>query len=154
EARRLFLADRPETSVPLKRVFLSSAPADETLAARLASDVQQQGMVVWQEQTEGASEPSLQETDLRQALRAADAALLVMSAATPSSLLVQQHLRLVGQYQRPLICVSTTDTVLSSFLPPDWPQTIPVDLVDARQQSYERVLAALLALLERVGAEE
>jgi WD40 repeat protein/tRNA A-37 threonylcarbamoyl transferase component Bud32 len=137
-----------------RRIFLSAARSDEAFATRLASEVRMRGMAVWNQAPAEAPQTVQLEEELRRALRAADVVLLLMSAATASSAGVQQHLRLASQYQRPLVCVQTTEAAPASLLPEDWPATIQVDQVDARERPYERVLDDLLTRLEHDGAEE
>jgi hypothetical protein len=133
-----------------RRVFVSAVQSDEVAAARLTNSLRQHGMAAWQEYSERAAS----ETETRQVLRAADAVLLVTSAATSSSAIVQRHLRIVGQYQRPLVCVQTAGPALSAYLPEGWPDTISIDQIDAREQSYERVLDAVLSRLKRDASAE
>jgi len=106
------------------RVFLSAAPADTDFAVRLALDLTERDIVVWNEQ----STPGVDQADkgerIRQAIRAAQAVILVVSSQTRSSRTIKEHLRLADLYQRRLILVRVGDEEPAQAPPPGWRETI------------------------------
>jgi hypothetical protein len=92
-----------------QRVFLSAAPADADLATRLATDLEARDIVVWTEQHTPGEDQAPQEERLRQAIRATQAVVVVVSWQTGSSRTVKEHLRLADLYQRRLILVWVGD---------------------------------------------
>ncbi len=86
-----------------QRVFLSAAPADATFADRLRTDLEARDIVAWTEQHTPGEDYTDREECLRQAIRAAQAVVLVVSSQTRSSRTVKEHLRLADLYQRRLI---------------------------------------------------
>ncbi len=95
--------------VTRQRIFLSAAPADADFAARLATDLEARDIVVWDEQHTPGEDHADKEERVRQAIRAAQAVLLVVSSQTRSSRTVKEHLRLADLYQRQLILVWVGD---------------------------------------------
>jgi hypothetical protein len=144
-----------------QRVFLSAAPADAVFANRLAADLEARDIVVWSEQhTPGESQLS-QEERLQQAVRAAQAVVLVVSSQTRSSRTVKEHLLLADLYARRLILV----WVGEDERPPlhQWRETIWIDthslpydaLLDAIEAnlSQRRSISALLGPSETTAEE-
>ncbi len=137
------------TGVP-RQIFVSASSADEAFAARLSADLQQRGVVVWHEdedpdRTQNTRE---QEDAVRQAMRAVEVVLLVLSPAARSSRVVKEHLRIASLYQRRLMFVWASGKEIADVLPQQWGKTIQVDLVDAREERYEAALAEIVACLQ------
>ncbi len=147
--QQMFLAERAFDALPAGRVLLLEAPADQPLAARLTEDLSQQGMLVWQARVAESPEQLLKDMELRHLLRATDQVVVIISDAFHAAERVQPHLRLVQEYRRPLVCLSMTRMAPASLLPPDWPAALPFQLLDARQEAYQDLLASLLTQLER-----
>jgi len=123
-----------------QRVFLSAAPADAAFADRLAADLEARDIVVWSEQhTPGEGQLTLQER-LRQAIRTAQAVVLVVSSLTRSSRTVEEHLRLADLYARRLILVRVGNEEPVEAPPPGLRETV---WVDARDPHYAAALDAI-----------
>ena len=128
-----------------QRVFLSAAPADTAFTARLATDLQARDMVVWTEQQTPGEGHVGEEERVRQAIRAAQAVVLVVSSQTRSSRTVKEHLRLADLYRRRLILVWVGDDEHAQP-PPGWQETV---WVDARDTRYEAAIEAIEASLSQ-----
>ncbi len=95
--------------VTRQRVFLSAAPADVEIADRLTTDLEARDIVVWTELHTPGEDHADKEERVRQAIRAAQAVVLVISSQSRSSRTVKEHLRLADLYQRRLILVWVGD---------------------------------------------
>jgi WD40 repeat protein len=147
--------------VTRQRVFLSAAPADTAFATRLRDDLEERGIVVWKEQQTPSDGQATQEERVRQAIRAAQAVVLVVSSQTRSSRTVNAYLRMADLYQRRLILV----WVGEDERPPlhQWRETIWIDthslpyaaLLDAIEAnlSQRRSISALLGPSEMTAEE-
>lgn len=129
-----------------QRIFLSTAPADTAFADRLATDLAVRDIVVWNEQNTFDNSHAEQEERIRQAIRSAQAVVLVVSSQTRSSRTVKEHLRLADLYQRQLILVWIGDDDQTPALPPGWRETV---WVDAHNTRYTAALEAIEASLGR-----
>ncbi len=132
--------------VTCPRVFLSAAPADATFAERLRIDLEAHGIVVWDGQTDLADTTMDAQMRVQQAIRAAQAVMLVASRQTRPSRQVKEHLRLADLYQRRLILVWVDKDEGAQPLLASWRDTV---LVDARTTPYEATLAAIEAALRQ-----
>ncbi len=130
--------------VTRQRIFLSAAPTDATFADRLATDLQAHDIVVWTEQQTPGEDHAGQEERVRQAIRAAQVVVLIVSSQTRSSRTVKEHLRLANLYRRRLILVWVGDDEQTPALPPGWHETV---WVDARNTQYAVALEAIEATL-------
>ncbi len=81
------------------RVFLTSAPADGAFSIRLQADLQARGVLVSNDHLAYVPDANRQDT-LRQVIREAHIALVVVSPHTRSSRTLKEQLRIVGMYQR------------------------------------------------------
>ncbi len=129
-----------------QRVFLSAAPADAAFADRLTTDLEARDIVVWSEQHTPDEHQVDQEERVRQAIRAAQAVVLVVSSQTRSSRTVKEHLRLANLYQRRLILVWVGDDEHAPATPPGWRETV---WVDARGSHDAAALDAIEANLSQ-----
>src|SRR5712692_7561088 len=129
-----------------QRVFLSAASADAVFADRLATDLAARDIVVWTEQHTPGDGHAGQEERVRQAIRAAQAVILVVSSQTRSSRTVKEHLRLADLYQRRLVLVWVGDDAHTPTLLPGWHETV---WVDAHETHYAAALEAIEAHLGR-----
>jgi len=129
-----------------QRVFLSAAPADDDLAARLTADLEARDIVVWTEQQMSSDGYADKEERIRQAIRAAQAVVLVVSSQTRSSRTVKEHLRLADLYQRRLILVWAGDDGHAQPQYYGWRETI---WVDAHGAQYTAALDAIEATLSQ-----
>ncbi len=128
-----------------QRVFLSAAPADAAFADRLRTDLAARDIVVWTEQHTPGEGHVGQEERVRQAVRAAQAVVLVVSSQTRASRTVREHLRLADLYRRQLILVWVGDDE-HALPPPGWQETV---WVDARDSRYEAALETIEASLNQ-----
>src|SRR5581483_5664418 len=90
--------------------------------------------------------PVHNEEAARQAIRAAQLVLLVVSPQTRSSLEVREHLRIAGIYRRPVLCVWAAGDQVHDLLPVG-AQQAPV--IDSRGSRYGQALNDIMAHLER-----
>ncbi len=136
------------STVTHRRVFVSASHADDTFVARLTADLQKRRITVSNEDSDRTQHTLEQEDVVRQAIRAADVMLLVVSPHARSSRTVKEHLRIASLYQRRLVFVWSTGEEIIDVLPEEWGKTVQIDLVDAREGHYEQALDELVACLE------
>src|SRR6266446_292691 len=86
----------PAPTVTPRGVFLSASPSDGAFVARLRADLQQRGVAVWQEDPDHTQNQLDQQDRVRQAIRAVDVVLLVLSPAARASRVVKEHLRIAN----------------------------------------------------------
>src|SRR5207244_2345429 len=120
-----------------QRVFLSSAPGDAAFAKQLCIDLHARGIIVWTEQLGPDGAPANEEGRLRQAIRFAQALVLVVSPQTRTSRTVQEHLRLANLYRRRLILVWVGDDPDARPHRYGWRETT---WIDVHQVSYPSAL--------------
>jgi serine/threonine protein kinase len=130
-----------------RRVFLTSAPADGAFSMRLQADLQARGILVSNDHLAYVPDVNRQDT-LRQVIRDAHIALVVVSPHTRSSRTLKEQLRIVGMYQRHLVFVWAAGDDVASVLPETWGRTAMIDLVDARETHYRVALDEIIAFLE------
>jgi serine/threonine protein kinase len=138
------------------RVFLTSAPADGAFSIRLQADLQARGILVSNDHLAYVPDANRQDT-LRQVIRDANIALVVVSPHTRSSRTLKEQLRIIGMYQRHLVFVWAAGDDVASVLPETWGRTAMIDLVDARETHYRAALDEIIAFLEEetpVGTTE
>src|SRR5262249_15386369 len=87
-----------------RRVFLTAAPADEAFAARLQADLHARGILISHDHPVDIASAN-QQDGLRQDIRDATIALVVVSPHTRSSRTIKEQLRIIGMYQRHLVFV-------------------------------------------------
>ena len=129
-----------------QRVFLSAAPADMPFAKRLSADLRAQGIVVWDEMHGPVDTETDAQECVQQAIRAAQAVLLVVSSQTRTSRTVKEHLHLANLYQRRLILAWVGDDEHTQPPLAGWPDTV---WVDAQNTPYETVLKNIEAALSQ-----
>src|SRR6266702_6243216 len=130
-----------------RRIFLTSAPADRAFSMRLQADLQARGILVSNDHLAYVPDVNRQDT-LRQVIRDAQIALVVVSPHTRSSRTLKEQLRIVGMYQRHLVFVWAAGDDVASMLPETWGRTAMIDLVDAREMRYWAALDEIIAFLE------
>lgn len=135
-----------------QRVFLSAAPADDAFAARLRADLEVRGILFWNYDSESTLTTPDQEDAVRQAIRAAHIALVVVSPDMRSSRAIKEHLRIASIYGRQLVFVWAAGDDITEVLPEAWGKTALIDLIDARQTRYEAALDEIVAYLEEETA--
>ncbi len=133
-------------------IFLSASPADDAFAARLEAELKARGVpIVRGRDTSDGHETSdsSREEAIRQAIRASDIALVVISPDTRSSRTVQEQLRIIGMYERQLVFVWASGDDLATLLPEAWGKSAVVDLIDAREARYQLALEEIVARLSQ-----
>jgi serine/threonine protein kinase/type II secretory pathway predicted ATPase ExeA len=129
----------------LGKVFLSAAPSDEMVMARLVGDLKQRGVLLSNDFSEKVSG---QEEALRQAVRSAHRVVIVVTPQTRTSRLVKEHLHLAQVYQRRLVLVWMQGEEMTTLLLDQiWKSFRLVDVVDAREERYQAALEELLVCL-------
>jgi WD40 repeat protein/serine/threonine protein kinase len=144
-----FPAASPVLPVIRKRIFLSCSQVDKPFAARLQADLQKRGITVWSEQHGDTADTLDEENTLRQAIRAVDVIVLVLSSHARTSRIVREHLRIAALYQRPLVSVWATNEDLAALLPNMWAGTAHMDVIDARESRYTLALDELVICLKK-----
>src|SRR5262249_31146472 len=89
-----------------------------------------------------------QENLLRQAIRAVDVIVLVLSSHTRASHIVREHLRIAALYQRRLVYVWVEGEDLANLLPEAEEKIAAIDVIDGRGTRYKLTLDELVACLE------
>jgi hypothetical protein len=136
---------------PSRYVFLSASDLDDPFAARLEADLQKRGIAIWKQDPlgEGSNKSELEEDVTRQAIRAVDIVLIVLSRHTRTSRIVKEHMRIADMYQRRLVFVCMAGDDIEAVLPEWLGKTIQIDLFDARGTRYECALDEILSDLQR-----
>jgi hypothetical protein len=122
-----------------RRVFLSHAALDDV--TRLRADLALRDFIV---QDDTSSEA--QEEQIRQAIRAAQVVLLLLTPHSRSSAAVQEHLRIAQLYRRRIICLWAQGEALHDLLPAGAQQAT---ILDARISRYTQALDELVLTVER-----
>jgi serine/threonine protein kinase len=138
----------PAPPVTSRGIFLSGSHNDVSFVARLQTDLQKRGVAIWNEHHGSTPDTLDQEDRLRQAIRAVDVVVLVVSSHTRSSHIVREHLRIVATYQRQLIYIWAEGEDLAKLLPEVGEKTPSIDVIDARETRYKLALDELVACLE------
>ncbi len=126
-----------------RRVFLSCAAQDDS--TRLVNDLTLRDFSL---QDDISGEASEEQT--RQAIRAAQVVLLLLTPHSRSSASMQEHIRIARLYRRRILCLWTQGEVLQDALPTGAEQTT---ILDARSSRYTQALDELvLAHREEQGA--
>jgi hypothetical protein len=86
---------------------------------------------------------------LRQAIRATDVVVLVVSSHTRTSHIVKEHLRIAALYQRRLVPVWVEGEDLAELLPETAEKIASIDVIDAREPHYKLALDELVACLQQ-----
>jgi serine/threonine protein kinase len=141
----------PHLAIP-RRVFLSHAPADDV--SRFKSDLETRDVIVMDNFSGGETRADTgawalspqQEEAVRQAIRAAQIVLLVVSPQTRSSPEVKEHLRIADIYRRPIRYVWAAGDDIRELLPA---RTGPAVVIDARGPRYRQALDEIMGHLER-----
>src|SRR5450755_565187 len=122
-----------------RSVFLSHAPSDDI--TRLKTDLTMRDITVQDDST-----PEPQQEKTRQAIRAAQTVLLVLTPQTGSSAAVKDHVRIAGLYRRSILCIWAQGDALHDLLPVGAEQAT---IIDARGQRYQQARDEIIIALER-----
>lgn len=128
-----------------RRIFLTTAPADELFAARLRADLEARGVVVTSAPEAGTLN---QENALREAVGDAHVVLVVISPYTRSSRTVKEQLRIAGMYQQRMVFVRAAGDDIAADLPEAWGRTAMIDLIDARGTRYMTAINEIMTFLK------
>jgi serine/threonine protein kinase len=129
------------------RVFLTSAPADGAFSMRLQADLHARNILVSNDHLAYVPDANRQDT-LRQVIRDAQIALVVISPHARSSRTLREQLHIIGMYQQHLVFVWAAGDDISTVLPETWGRSAKIDLVDARETRYKAALDEIIDLLE------
>jgi TIR domain len=133
-------------------VFLSYASENRQFALRLKADLETQGIYVWIDREGIAFGADDWETSIRNAVKASQAVLLLVSPDAHASKYVRAELRLAGFYERQVYPVLIEGTA--------WMDVVPVlglagaQYLDARTVPYEEFLQTLISELHTVLQKE
>jgi hypothetical protein len=131
------------------QIFLSSSHADNDFALRLQTDLQRRGITVCNEPQDSTRDKFERENTLRQAIRATDVVVLVVSSQTRTSHIVKEHLRIAALYQRRLVSVWVEGEEMTGPFPETGKETASNDVIDARELRYQIALDELVACLDK-----
>ena len=142
--------DAPEALIRAntQHIFLSHATDDDV--SSLAADLRARTFVVTDHNPVEFADKILpvqsqDEETIRQAIRAAQVVLLVISPRIRSSTQVREHLRICNIYRRPILGFWVTGERIEDLLAAGVTFT---DLIDARGPRYKHALDEIMALLE------
>lgn len=125
-------------------VFLAYSRTDSELVARLRTDLQVLGVNIWIDR-EGLQPGTLDwEEAVREAIRAAQAVLLIASPNARSSRYVKDELRIAEMYQRLVYPIWVAGVYWIDAIPLGWGG---MQYIDAREASYQRALSEIVAVL-------
>src|SRR6266516_2908017 len=130
-----------------RRVFLTSATADGAFSMRVQADLQARGILVSNDHLAYVPDANRQDT-LRQVIRDAQIALVVISPHARSSRTLREQLHIIGMYQQHVVFVWVTGDDISTALPETWGRSAMIDLVDARETRYRAALDEIIAFIE------
>src|SRR6266849_2149257 len=143
------ISSPPSVVPPLtpRRVFVSASHADHAFVAHLKTDLQKRGIIAWDENPYRTQNTLEQEDPVRQAIRAVEGVLVVLSPAARSSRTIKEHLRIASLYQRRLLFLWAAGDEITAALPGEWSKTNEINLVDARETRYEQALEEMVVSL-------
>ena len=144
EAMDRHITDRPSEE-PF--IFLSCGEADVAILEHLVDDLRAQGIAVWSERTGLHSGALRWEQTRREAIRAAQAVVLLVSRQTRSSRSVADELRIAEMYRRDVQLVWVEGDSWRECVPDRWSAA---GFIDARGDRYDQALRNLVAQLTDV----
>src|SRR5712692_9163927 len=144
------ISSTPSLIPPLtpRRVFVSASQADHPFVARLKTDLEKRGIIAWDENPYRTQHSREQEDPVRQAIRAVDVVLVVLSPDARSSRTIKEHLRIASLYQRRLLFIWAAGENGTPALPGEWSKTDRIALIDAREDHYEQALEEVVDSLD------
>jgi len=149
-----FLVDpgAPPTISSSPCVFFSSAyaDADRRFVSNLKAELQTRGVTVWSSRIIRRQEAGKKRDVLKEAVRAAQVVLLIVSPATFTSHHVYDTLRLARHYARPVCALWIDGHNLQECMPKDWGE--PYATIDVRQGNDQLLRDKVIATLEQVWA--
>jgi len=132
-----------------QHIFLSHTTTEEI--SSLITDLRTRSLVVTdfnevEPSAKNYVNASQDEEGIRQAIRATEIVLLVISPETRSSAEVQEHLRISSIYRRPILGLWIAGERIEELLPTG---LAIADLIDARGLRYKHALDEIMVLIER-----
>jgi serine/threonine protein kinase len=139
------LAEEP-ASTPHWRVFLSHAGSSDI--TRLTADLTLRNLEVLDEGNSSSQDPNSpsQEERTRQAIRAAQVVLLVLTPHTRAAVPVHDHLRIARLYRRKVLCLWQEGETLQELLPAG---AEAATILDARGPHYHEAIDELIRVIQR-----
>ena len=139
------LADAPD-STPNWRIFLSHAGSSDI--TRLNADLTLRNLEVLDEGILSSQDPNSpsQEERTRQAIRAAQVVLLVLTPHTREAAPVHDHLRIARLYRRRILCLWQEGETLQELLPAG---AAAATILDARGPRYNKAIDELVRVIQR-----
>ena len=129
----------------LRRVFISFAPADNTFAMHLKSDLEARGFTVWSTPDGQGADGVSRENIVQPLIRDAEAVLLVASPSARYDRSIKEDLRIAEMYQQRVVPVWAAGDDWLEAIPSAWDES---SYVDAREQHYALAIQKLIARLE------
>jgi WD40 repeat protein/serine/threonine protein kinase len=123
-----------------RRIFLSAASADAAFAAKLKADLGRRGILLTNDAFADEAQELDQENVVRQAIRAAALALVVISPQMHASRRIKEHMRIAAMYQRRVVFIWTAGDDIAPRLLDAWGTTMPIEVIDARGTRYQTAL--------------
>ena len=131
-------------------VFLAYSRADSEPVARLRTGLQALGVNIWIDR-EGLQPGTLDwEEAVREAIRAAQAVLLIASSNARSSRYVKDELRIAEMYQRPVYPIWVAGVQWMEAIPLGWGG---MQYIDAREARFQAALSEIVAVLGTLPSE-
>ncbi len=134
-----------EQTLTSRQIFLIGSPGDTALMTRLRTDLQRQGVAVWTEEPVGNYEGHDQQDRIRQAIRAIDLVVLIVSSQTRASRMIKEYLQVAGLYQRRLVFVWMEGEDIAPLLLDMGARPGGIEVIDAREGRYDDALDELIA---------
>jgi WD40 repeat protein len=128
-----------------KHIFISYARADNAFVAPLVIDLQKRGVHIWIDRNDLKPGTRNWEHALRDAIKTAQAVLLIASPAVTKSNYVPDELSLAEMYTRPIIPVWVNGDRWLEAVPIGWGA---IQYIDARGEKYPQALNDILTNIE------
>src|SRR6266446_2037829 len=113
-------------AVTPRRVFISASHTDHPFVTRLKTDLEKRGIIAWHENGYSTQNLLEQEDPVRQAIRAVDVVLVVISPDARSCRTIKEHLRIASLYQRRLLFLWAAGDEITATLPGEWGKTAQI----------------------------
>ncbi len=123
-----------------RRIFLSAASADTAFAAKLKADLGRRGILLTNDAFADEARELDQENVVRQAIRAAALALVVITPQSRASRRIREHMRIAAIYRRRVVFIWMAGDDIATRLLDAWGTTMPIEVIDARGTRYQIAL--------------
>lgn len=126
-------------------IFIASSPLDQEFVTHLSHDLEKRGLTIRSPHEEQGQNPPDQQNDthdaLRQAIREASAAILVVSPDTRRSHAVKKYHELASTYLREVIAVWAKGDSWETSVPDGWETK---EYIDAREERYQTAVQEIM----------